>query len=144
MKLLMFSVAVLAEVLVRAPRILLFFIIKKIFSGSKYPKINEFNSERNFTADDLHPSSWLQEQKRSLKVRRMVEKEADAADAERQKKAQEGLTVGNPGYRYHARRPNQARLDYVEMPQVPQAVSLHSPQCRHPACTLYFLCTTRI
>ena len=50
------SVAVLAEISLRSPRKIFIFIIKYIFTGSKYPKNKSFNFENNCTAPGDHSS----------------------------------------------------------------------------------------
>ena len=51
------SVAVLAEISLRSPRKIIIFTIKKMLTGSKYPKNNKFNFEKNFTGRGSTASS---------------------------------------------------------------------------------------
>ena len=46
------SVAVLAEISLKSPQKLYIFITEEIFRTSKYPKINLFNFEKNFSGRD--------------------------------------------------------------------------------------------
>lgn len=94
-------------------------LVRELITSWMAPIVEE---GRAHVTDREQERQEREEELNRLKRKREVDRKAEQAETERMIASQEGLKPGEGGYRYHARVPKAARLDYIKQPEIPEAI----------------------